>query len=352
MVKDIRISNFIISKKSNPFIIAEIGVNHNGKIALAKKMIDSAKRSGANCVKFQTFNAINLVTQDTPLAPYQTLNLKKKQKSQFEMLKKLQLNYQEHVDLMDYCKKKKILFLSTPYNFADVDMLNKLNVKAFKLASMHLTEPEFIEFVAKKGRPVIISTGMSNFKEVKVAVSILKKYLKNKFVILQCTTNYPASLKDSNISVLSKFNKNFSCHTGFSDHTNNSLSAITAISLGATVIEKHFTLNKNFSGPDHKCSLEPNEFLKYVNDLKLTKLALGNDEKKVTKEEKVNIKFMKRSIYVNKRLEKNYLLKLSDLEFKRPQNGIPSSKALKVIGKKLIKSINKNSRLSTKHINL
>lgn len=285
MVRGFKFSNIKISDKSEPFVIAEIGVNHNGNVMLAKKMIDAAKKAGADCVKFQTFNSINLVSKKTPMAPYQILNTKKNQ-GQFKMLEKLQLNFYEHVEIMRYCKVKNILFLSTPYNFEDVNMLDKLNIKAFKLASMHLTEPAFIEFVAKKRKPIFISTGMSNFENVRLAVKILRKYLKNRFVILQCTTNYPADIGESNIKVIGDFKKKLNCHTGFSDHTNSNLSAIAAVSLGAIVVEKHFTINKRLSGPDQKCSLEPIEFSNYINDLKLTKLALGKKEKIISKNEK------------------------------------------------------------------
>ena len=351
MVKDFNISNYKISNNNKPFIIAEIGVNHNGSLKLAKKMIDKAKEVGADCVKFQTFNPSALVSSKAKKAPYQILNTKNSKDTQFKMLNKLKLNFQDHKVLIEYCKTKKILFLSTPYNFSDVDMLKKLNVSAFKLASMHLTEPVFIEYVAKQKKPIILSSGMSNYKDVKKSVKILKKKLKNKFILLQCTTNYPSDLKEANINVIKEFNKKLKCHTGFSDHTNSDISSLVAVSLGAVAIEKHFTLNKNMVGPDHKSSLNPEEFRTFVKKIKEVKIALGNKNKIITKGEKKNIKFMKRSIYIKRNIKKGTKIKLSDLEFKRPLDGISSNKASWVIGKKVLKNLKMNTKLNRKHLN-
>ena len=350
MTKEFNISKIKISKLSKPFIIAEIGVNHNGNLSLAKKMIDKAKLAGADCVKFQTFNPSKLVSITAKKAPYQVLNTKNSKETQYEMLNKVKLTFKDHKILINYCKSKKILFLSTPYNFEDVDMLKKLNVSAYKLASMHLTEIEFIKYVAKQKKPLIISTGMSSLNDVKKAVKIIKKYLKNKFILMQCTTNYPSELRDSNISVLSEFKRIFKCHTGFSDHTDGNISAVVAVSLGAVAIEKHFTLNKHLKGPDHKSSLNPEEFSNFVKDLNNAKISLGNKNKTLSQDERKNTKLMKRSIYINNYMKKGKIIKLSDLEFKRPLNGIPSSEASKVLGKKVAKNIKKNTRLKKSHI--
>ena len=350
MVKNFNISKYKISKDNKPFIIAEIGVNHNGSLKLAKKLIDKAKEAGADCVKFQTFDPSILVSNNTKKAPYQIMNTKNSKESQFKMLNKLKLNFLDHKILMKYCKTRKILFLSTPYNFSDVDMLKKLNVSAFKLASMHLTEPVFIEYVAKQNKPIILSSGMSNFKDVKMSVKILKKNLKNKFILMQCTTNYPSDINEANINVIKEFNKKFRCHTGFSDHTNNNIASVVAVSLGAVAIEKHFTLDKNMAGPDHKSSLNPEEFKTFVKNIKEVKIALGNKNKIITKGEKKNIKFMKRSIYIKRNIKKGTKIKLSDLEFKRPLDGISSNKASWVIGKKVLKDLKINTKLNRKHL--
>ena len=333
MVKDFNILNQKISSNSNPFVIAEIGVNHNGNLNLAKKLINIAKLSKAHCVKFQTFNPKNLVSANAKKAPYQIINTKKKQESQFDMLEKLKLSYLDHQKLIKYCKKKKIIFLSTPYNFEDVDMLDSLNVSAFKLASMHLSELSFIEYVAKRKKPIILSTGMGNMQQVKEAIKILKKYLNKKFILMQCTTDYPAKDIDANLNVITEFKKHFNCHIGYSDHTMSNVSAISAVTLGAVAIEKHITTNKKLPGPDHKCSLNPKEFSLYVQDLNIAKTCLGSPFKQPSLNEKKNAKFMKRSIYSKKFIHQGQKIQLSDLEFKRPANGIPTCKANLVIGK-------------------
>lgn len=350
MVKNFKILNKKIFSNCDPFLIAEIGVNHDGNLEKAKKLINIAKNAGADCVKFQTYNPLNLISNNAKKAPYQIKNTKKKSESQFQMLEKLKLSYSDHEKLISYCKKRKILFLSTPYNFDDVNMLNKLKVPAFKLASMHLTEPAFIEFVAKKKKPIILSTGMSELKDIKIAVQILKKYLKNKFIVMQCTTDYPAKYVDANIKVLSKFQDLLKCFVGYSDHTLNNISAITAVSLGAVAIEKHFTLNKFSKGPDHKCSLSPIELKNYIADIKCAKICLGKENKFLSPGEKRNIYFMKRSIYSKKLIKKGERIRLLDLEFKRPASGISSSKAKLIIGKIAKKDIPANYLLSKKLI--
>lgn len=346
MVKDFKIFNKKISLNSEPFIIAEIGVNHNGSLKLAKKLIDLAKLNKAHCVKFQTYNPKNLVSNNAKKAPYQIKNTKQKKESQFDMLKKLQLSYPDHLELVRYCKIKKMIFLSTPYNFEDVDLLERLNVPAFKLASMHLTELSFIEYVAKKRKPVILSTGMSDIKQIKEAVIILKRYLNNKFILMQCTTDYPAKINEANINVLKEFKKLFKCHLGYSDHTESNVSAISAISLGAVAIEKHITLNKRLPGPDHKCSLNPKEFSNYTKDILAAKISLGSSKKKISLNEKKNVKFMRRSIYSKEYIKKGKKISLSDLEFKRPENGIPSSKAKNILGAVATKDIFSNTLLN------
>ncbi len=350
MVKEFKISNKNISINTCPLIIAEIGVNHNGSLKLAKKLIDIAKINKAHCVKFQTFNSENLVSKSAKKAPYQIINTKKIKETQFEMLQRLQLTETDHLKLMDYCKKKKIIFLSTPYNFDDVDLLNKLNVPAFKLASMHLTELSFIEYVAKKKRPIILSTGMSNINQIKKAIKILKKYLNNRFILMQCTTNYPSRIEEANINVLNKFKNIFKCHVGYSDHTMNSISAISAVSLGAVAIEKHITLNKKLIGPDHSSSLNPKEFYGYVNDIYNAKISLGSSIKKPSLSEKKNEKFMRRSIYSKKFIKQGKKIELSDLEFKRPENGLSASLAKTIIGKFAKRNIQPNILLNKSFI--
>ena len=348
MVKSFKISKFNIDDK-NIFIIAEIGVNHNGNLKVAKKLISEAKKAGANCVKFQTYEPNNLVDKNALKAKYQQKNTKDKKETQYEMLEKLKLTKDDHVELVKFCKKKNIIFLSTPYNFSDADFLHKINVPAFKLSSMHLTEYKFIEYVSLKKKPIIISTGMASEKDVSKAVKILKKNLGNKFILMQCTTDYPTKIEDANIKVIKNFKQKFNCHVGYSDHTMGVLATLLSLPLGIVAIEKHFTLNKQMKGPDHKCSLEPNEFKKLIDKIKVAKSLLGSEKKKISYAEKINSKIMKRSLYTKKRILKNNKITFFDLEFKRPLNGIPASFAEKVIGRIAKKKIEKNTKLNWNH---
>ena len=264
------------------------------------------------------------------------------------MLKKIAFKKEDHSDIINFCKKNKMIFLYTPYNVEDVDYLDKLGVSAFKLSSMHLTETKFVEYVCSKKKPIIISTGMSNFKEVKKTVQLVKSKLKNRFILMQCTTNYPSLESDANLNVLKTFKDKFNCFLGYSDHTSTNVSSILSVIYGVVAIEKHFTLNKNMAGPDHKCSLEPKELTKFINELKLAKLSLGSKKKKLTYAEKINSKVMKRSIYLRKNIKKGTKIKFLDLGFKRPLNGIPASEAEKIIGKIASKNLIKDDRLKNK----
>ena len=338
MINNFKIDKFNIGKKRKAFIIAEIGVNHNGSFKLAKKLIKEAKKAGADCVKFQTFNAATLSRKDASKAPYQMKNTKNKE-SQYKMLKKLELKKNFYPKLIKICKKLKIAFLSTPYNFEDVDFLQKVGVKAFKFSSMHLTESKFIDYVCKKRKPIILSTGMSKMSEISDALKILSKNKHRKFVLLQCTTNYPSRIEDSNILCLKSFKKNFKCLVGFSDHTTNNISAVTAIALGACVIEKHFTLDKKMKGPDHLCSYNPREFKLYVKDIRQAEFALGKETKNLSDIEKKNVKIMRRSIHAKKFIKKGEKLTLDKLVFLRPNDGIPANKLNSVLNKFVKKDI-------------
>ncbi len=348
MLKKFKIGSIKIGSKEKTFIIAEIGVNHNGSFRLAVKLIREAKKAGADCVKFQTFTAETLTRKDAKKAPYQIKNTKNKD-SQYKMLKKLELKKEFYPKLIKICKKLNIIFLSTPYNFEDVDFLQSIGVQGYKFSSMHLTELKFIDYVSKKRKPVIISTGMSKMTEISKALKILKKNKNPNYVVLQCTTNYPSDIKDSNILCLNSFTKKFKCLVGFSDHTTTNISAITAVALGAKVIEKHFTLNKNMKGPDHLCSYNPKEFKVYVDDIRMTEHALGNSSKNLSKIEKKNVKIMRRSIHSKKLIKKGEKLTLNNLVFLRPNDGIPVSKIDMVLNKTAKKNIPPFTKISFKN---
>jgi len=344
----IKIGKKIISKKNKAFIIAEIGVNHNGKLKIAKKLIDKAILCGADCVKFQTFKAEYVANKKTKLANYQIKN-KVKERNQFDMLKKLELSEQVFKKLYLYCKKKKIEFLSTPVSFSDVDFLNRLGVNAFKLASMHASEPEFINYVASKNKPIIASTGMCNIEEVKTMIKIFKKSKNNKICILQCTSNYPSKIEESNINVLNEYKK-FGYNIGYSDHTTNSISAIVALSLGAKVFEKHFTLNKSMKGPDHKASLNPNELKKYIEDIRLAEKSLGNSAKMPTKSELNTRILARRSLATAKKIKKGQKLSIDYIKFIRPATGIKVKKLKSVLNKRVLKDLEKDEFIKYKFL--
>jgi N,N'-diacetyllegionaminate synthase len=294
-------------------------VNHNGKIDLAFKLIELAKKSGADAVKFQNFQANRLVMRSAKKAPYQVQNIGKKI-SQFDMLKKLELRDEEFYKIKKFCDKKKIEFISTPYNFEDIDFLTKINVKTIKLASMHLFEPDFIKYASSKSKYLIMSTGMAFLNDVRRAYKIIKN--KSKLMIMQCTTDYPSDETDANLNVISKYKELFKCSLGYSDHTLGSDCAMIAVAKGAVALEKHFTLSNNFLGPDHKASLNPKDFKNYVSKIRKTEKILGNGIKVPTLKEKKNESAMRRSVIASKFFERNSKISLQDVVFKRPFNGI------------------------------
>ena len=344
----IKIDNYLISENRPCFIIAEAGVNHNGSLIKAFKLVDEAIKVGANSVKFQTFSAKNLVFKNSPKANYQ-LKTTKKSENQFSMLKNLELNHEEQYKLFNYCKKKKIIFLSTPYNFEDVEFLIKLKTSAFKLASMHMAEPYFIKQVAKLGKPCILSTGMANLGEIKKTFQEIKKTKNRNIALLQCTTDYPAASKEINLNVIKTLKKNFKCIVGFSDHTSGNTASISSIPLGAKVIEKHFTLSNNLSGPDHKTSLNPKDFKKFVSKIRESEVLLGTDQKLPTISEKKNLFAMRRSIVTKKEIKKGEKIKENYLTYKRPLAGIKPIYLKKILGKKVKKTLKKDTILKWKY---
>ena len=342
--KKFKIGNSYVGNKDKVFVIAEIGVNHNGNILLAKRLVDEAAKAGADCVKFQTFTADSLVNRSTPKTPYQIKNTNKKE-NHYQMLKKLELKKSYYPELLRLCKKKKLVFMSTPYSFDDVNFLHKIKVPAYKFASMHLPETEFINYVAKKNKPMVMSTGMSSIKEISSAVNAIKKTGNKNLVLMQCTTDYPSKLSDANLLVLDYLKKKYQVIVGYSDHTASSTSAIASVALGARVIEKHFTLSKKMRGPDHSSSLEPKELREYIKNIREAELSLGSKFKKPSTAEKKNFKIMRRSIYSNKEIDKGSKIKLSMLEFMRPYDGIPVSDTHRVLNKTTKKKIKAYSKL-------
>ena len=323
------------------YIIAEAGVNHNGDIKIAHKLIEEAKKAGADCVKFQTFKAENLVTKNAPKAKYQ-LKVTDNKESQFDMLKSLELNYNDYKELIEHCKKLNIDFMSTPYSFEDVDFLMKLNVDSFKIASGQLTELPFLEYVSKNKKPIFLSTGMSSMTEVEAAVEIITKNSNSKLVIFQCTTNYPSKISEANINVIDSFKSIPNIKVGYSDHVINNYACYAAVSKRVYAIEKHFTIDKLLPGPDHSCSLNPEQFEDLVYGIRQIEKSLGSFKKVPTKMESENILGMKRSLVYKKSIKKGTKLTLKHFSFKRPMNGLIPNNIKYFIGKQLNKNVSED----------
>ena len=316
-------------------IIAEAGVNHNGSMKLAKKLIDIASKSGADFVKFQSFKAENVVTKKVAITNYQKLNQKKKQ-TQYQMIKKLEISFQDHLKLIDYCKKKKINFLSTAFDFESMQMLIKHKPKFIKIASGDINNLPLLRLAATFNIPIIFSTGMSNIKEIYNAINILKKngLKKDKINILQCNTEYPTPFRDVNLRAMVDIKKKTKLNVGYSDHTKGIEASIAAVALGAKIIEKHFTVSNKLNGPDHKASLEPDELNQLVKSIRNVEIALGSSSKKITSSEKKNIKLIRRSIVAKSKIIKGEKFSYDNLTVKRPAYGISPLKWDKYIGRK------------------
>ncbi len=315
------------------FIIAEAGVNHNGDIKQAKKLIDVASNAGADAVKFQTFKAENLVSKNAKKAEYQKQTTDKNE-SQFEMLKKLELDVDAHKELIEYCKKKNILFLSTPFDNESIKLLVSLNLEIFKIPSGEITNLPYLRKIGKLGKKVILSTGMSDIQEIKNALDILIKAgtKKDNITVLHANTQYPTPYKDVNLKAMETIGKTFDIKYGYSDHTLGIEVDIAAVALGASCIEKHFTLDKTMQGPDHKASLEPNELKEMVKAIRNIELALGSSVKKPSESESKNIQIARKSIVAKTNIKKGDILSERNITTKRPANGMSPMKWDEIVG--------------------
>lgn len=333
MNKIIKIETRQIGGGNPVYIIAEAGVNHNGNFDLAIELINQAKATGADCVKFQTFKAKNIITKEAPKAQYQ-LNVTDPKESQYEMLEKLELQKEEYVKLIAHCENVGIQFLSTPYNKEDADFLMDLGVNAFKIASGQIVEIPFLKYVARMGKPIIISSGMATLAEVYEALQAVREEGNDQVVLLQCTTNYPSSNKDAHIKAMKAMGESNDILFGYSDHVPNNYAAYAATALGASVIEKHFTLNNELPGPDHSSSLDPESFKEFVSGIRLVEQSLGNKVKSPTDEERKNTLGMRRSVVLLEPLSKGDIIEEQNTGFKRPATGIAPKELPNIVGKK------------------
>lgn len=327
------------------YIIAEAGVNHNGDIELAKELIYQAKKSGADCVKFQTYKTENLITKNAPKANYQLITTDRNE-SQYDMLKNLELSYSDFKYLFEYSKKVGIDFISTPYNFQDIDFLDSLGLESFKVASGQMTELPFLSYLAKKKKKIILSTGMSDLGQVYQAASKIREFSNEKLFILQCTTNYPSTIDDANLNCMQTIKSACNVEVGYSDHVVGNFACYAAVALGAKIIEKHFTLDKSMPGPDHSCSSDPKELIELVNGIREIEKSLGNKNKLPTDSESKNLKGMRRSLVARNIIKKGQKIKKEDLIFKRPLNGLNINYYDSVIGKYAAVDIEMDSPLN------
>lgn len=323
-------------ESKSTFIIAEAGVNHNGSFELAKQLIDKAVWAGADCIKFQTFNSKNLVSKNAQKAEYQKKTTDSSE-SQLDMLKKLELSKEEFVELRDYCNQKGIMFLSTPFDLESIDFLASIGVKTWKIPSGEITNYPFLRAIGKRKESVIMSTGMCTLDEVSDAIKVLKDFGTKDITLLHCTTEYPAPYDSVNLNAMLTLQNEFGFNIGYSDHTNGIEVPVAAVAMGATVIEKHFTLDKNMEGPDHKASLEPDELKQMVQSIRNVEVALGDRIKKPSEAEKRNIAIVRKSIVAACEIKKGEVFTEENLTAKRPGNGISPMKWGGVLGKTAVR---------------
>jgi N,N'-diacetyllegionaminate synthase len=326
------------------YIIAEAGVNHNGQFELAKKMIEVAKVSGVDAIKFQTFCAHKLVIAKSPKAEYQEKSTGKDE-SQLEMLKKLELSKNEFIELKHYCDKLGIEFLSSPFDLESLEFLHSIGLKYWKIPSGEITNLPYLIKIANTKLPVILSTGMATLNEVKEAVYVLIKYGTEKISLLHCTTEYPTPYVDVNLRAMLTMQKEFNLPVGYSDHTMGIEIPIAAVAMGANIIEKHFTLDRNMVGPDHKASLEPDELKAMIDAIRNVETALGDGIKKPAESEKKNIHIVRKSIVAEKKITRGELLTEENLTVKRPADGVSPMKWFEVLGKKAPKDFEEDEQI-------
>ena len=316
-------------------IIAEAGVNHNGDINRAYELIDVAAEAGADYVKFQTFKTENLVTKSVQKAKYQTENTKEAG-SQFEMLKKLEIDKETHINLMKYCAQKNIKFLSTAFDLDSIDLLNELGLELFKIPSGELTNLPYLEKIGQTQKPIILSTGMATIDEIKESVEVLNTFSQNnsQLVVLHCNTEYPTPMKDVNLLAMLTMKQELGLDVGYSDHTEGIEVSLAAAALGATVIEKHFTTDNTLPGPDHKASLNPKQLKELVKGIRNIELALGSEEKSPSDSERQNMSAMRKSIVCIQTIRKGESFTEQNIGVKRPGNGISPMQWHTILGQK------------------
>ncbi len=329
-------------------IIAEAGVNHNGSLELAKKLIDEAKFAGADFIKFQTFITELNISKSAKKADYQEVSTGANE-SQFDMVKKLELSFNDFIELKNYCDEIGIDFLSTGFDKPSIDFLDSLNPPFYKIPSGEITNKPYLEYIASKGKDIVISTGMANLNEIELALQVIenKGISRDRVTVLHCNTEYPTPMDDVNLFAMNHIAEALSVKVGYSDHTKGIEIPIAAVALGACVIEKHFTLDRNLPGPDHAASLEPNELKNMVDAIRNVESAIsGNGIKEPSNSELKNIKIVRKSLHYNSDLNEGHILTPNDLSILRPGSGISPMDIDLVLGKKLLNSVKNGSLVS------
>jgi len=324
------------------YIIAEAGVNHNGSLKLAYKLIDIAVKSKANAIKFQTFKSEKVISEKAEKAEYQKQTTANDE-SQLDMVKKLELSYGNFRLISKKCKEVGIEFISTPFDLESVDFLDSLGVTTFKVGSGDLTNFLLLKKIAEKNKKIILSTGMGSMDEVKKSVEFIKNYNSNELVVLHCVSCYPTNKEDLNLNCIKTMKNELNIPIGFSDHTIDETASLYSVCAGATYIEKHFTIDKNMEGPDHRASLNPEELNNFVKKIRECEIMLGNGIKKCTLNEEKNKKVVRRSLFFSRDLKRGHIISEEDLIALRPNNGIYVSKFGEILGKELIQDVKMNS---------
>ena len=343
MKKEVKIGNKIIGGVNKTYIIAEIGSNHNKNMETAKKLIDLASDAKVDAVKFQTYKAEKLYSKKAP-------KFSKDKKNPFDLIKSVELPYEWHKELSDYTKKKKMHFLSSPFDFDAVDLLEKLGVLAYKIASFEITDIELLKYTASKNKPIILSTGMADFEEINDALKTIRAQGNDDIILLHCNSLYPTPVDIVNLKAIQTMKNKFKIPIGFSDHTLGIHIPIAAVSIGAKVIEKHFTLDRRMKGPDHNFALEPNELKEMVRNIRDIDRAIGTGEKKVSREEFEMYEKGRRSIIALKKIPKGKKITKDMLIIKRPGYGIKPKYYEKIIGKTAKKDIEEDQWITWEDI--
>ena len=342
-MKQVKIGNYLVGGANPVFVVAEAGINHNGSFKLAKKMVDQAKKTGVDCIKFQT----HITEKEMMKSNIKPGNISKK--TLWNIIKNSELSEEEERKIQKYCKQKKILFLSTPFSIEAVDRLEKIKIPAYKIGSGELTNFPLLNRIAHTKKPVILSSGMSEINEIKNSVNFFKKR-HIPLILLQTTSIYPSNYQDINLGVIEKFQRLFNIPIGLSDHSPGIYTSLGAVAKGACLIEKHFTLDKNLPGPDQKLSLDPKELSELVKGCKAVKLALGNSKKILPKERPI-LKFARESVVSITNISKGEIFSEKNITTKRPgTGGIPASDFYKILGKFAKRDISNNTQLSKKDV--